>query len=282
MRYLLILLFPALCLPALNAQEIPQLSEEDFPGLTIKSNRTFDGNALWGYMNGAGDLYLEYGFEGLRVQEAEMDGVQLKIEVYKLENDFAAFGVLSIKKFRCHKTSLLTAHDCITAYVYQAAVGDLYLNVINYTGAGEAIETMERAAAMLIEQITFTEYVPPAFRGVDKKLIDVSRMKAVRGMLGLQNGISKWVRLFDGTSDYELFYIPVEVEAGSLSVAGITFQSPEMQASFINRVFGKTELLPAYITMNETTFAAQRISETIIRFAEFEGEPEAALRAFGF
>lgn len=282
MRYLLILIFPVLYLSSIKAQEIPQLSGVHLPGLTIQSNRIFDGNALWGYMNGAADLYLEYGFKGLRVQEVEVDSVQLKIEVYELENAFSAFGVLSIKRFRCIENALLTTHDCVTSYVYQAAFGNYYLNVINYTGDAGSIEIMKRAASRLINQADLTDYMPMAFKGVDAQLIDISSMKAVKGMLGLQNGISRWVRFFDGISDYELFFIPVDAESGALSIAEITFYLPEMQEKFINQIFGEAERFPAYITINETTFAAQKISESMIRFAEFKGEPEAALRAFGF
>ncbi len=50
-------------------QQIPEITAEELPGFMLNRNECFDGGSLWGYMNGGADIYLEYGFEKLRVEE---------------------------------------------------------------------------------------------------------------------------------------------------------------------------------------------------------------------
>ena len=56
----------------LQAQsDIPRVTLSDIPGGVILRSEQFDGNSLWGYIDGGADIYLEYGFEKVRVEEIE-------------------------------------------------------------------------------------------------------------------------------------------------------------------------------------------------------------------
>jgi hypothetical protein len=285
MHRLLILLYPVLYLSSLTAQEIPQLSEGHLPGLTTQSNRVFDGNALWGYMNGGADLYLEYGFEGLRVQEIEVEGTALKMEICHMKSPEDAFGMLSIKRFKCNKSAMLVQQDCLTGYQYQAAVGNYYISVINYTGSQQDIAQTVKAAGSLVKIIDGSDFQIPAFKDVDPKQIQADKIKLVRGQLGLQNGISKWTKLFDGFRDFEIYYLPVSTSAGNIFFAEILFDSPEDQSGFITGNFGIQEDLPMYKNTNGKTFGLFQISSTSIRLVEISGDVNdyrPVLSGFGF
>ncbi len=267
------------------ASEIPQIIKGDLPEISIRSNTIYDGNALWGYMNGAADLYLEYGFNGLRVQEFEVDGIDMKLEIYQMESPEAAFGIFSIKRFRCAETGGYIIHDCLTGYQYQAASGQYYLNLINFSGDTRAVEVTKRVAALLMEKIEEEVFFPAAFIAVDNHYIDLNELKWINGRLGLQNGISKWVRLFDGFSGYGIYYLPVSTPAGKMFLADISFDSPETKDSFVQKTFDKTDTFPAFQTIDKKTFGIITLTNTYIRIVEISGEKSdflSLLSAFGF
>lgn len=278
-------LFLAFGFLSTNAQEIPELTQNEFPGLTISANNVYVGNALWGYMNGGADLYLEYSFEGLRVQEIEIDGTALKLEIYRMESPLAAFGIMSIKRFRCNETSLLAPYDCLTDYQYQAAKGLYYHNVINFTGNEQAIAMTKEAARKLLQLVYDDDLSIPAFTDVDVNLINPGELKVVRGALGLQNGVSKWTQLFDGITDFEVFYLPTISDSVRIYFADIFFQSTEARSDFVQKNFGIAEDYPIFQNVENKTFGLIRLTETSVRMVEMSGEQESfeeILRKFGF
>jgi hypothetical protein len=280
--FILILVFSFL---SVAAQEIPEIDQNAFPGLNVSSNNIYDGNALWGYMNGGADLYLEYGFEGLRVQEIEIDGIALKLEIYRMTSPLAAFGMMSIKRFRCNETSLFVPDDCLTGYQYQAAKGTFYLNVINFTGNEQGISKTKKVAQSLVQFIEAGDFRVPAFADVDKTLLYPAEIKYVRGKLGLQNGISKWISMFDKFSDFEIFYLPVETKGQRLFLADLIFNSKEEQVNFIRQHFDLVEDFPAFQVIGNKTFGIKPLSDKSLRVIEFTGdraELKAALQKFGF
>lgn len=285
MRHLLALLFSVVYLSSLTAQEIPQLSEIHLTGATIQSNRVFDGNALWGYMNGGADLYLEYGFEELRVQEIDVDGTALKIEIYRMHSPENAFGMLSIKRFKCAETALLVQHECLTAYQYQAAIGNYYIAIINYSGNELAAALTAKAAGSLFQIIDGSDFQIPAFSDVEPEKITADKIKLVSGQLGLQNGISKWTKFFDGFSDFEVYYLPVLTSAGNIFFADILFDSSEDQTTFTTRNFGMQEDSPMFEYAGGKTIGLIQISPSAIRLVEIAGDVgdyRTVLTEFGF
>ncbi|MBE0638172.1 MAG: hypothetical protein IH598_06620 [Bacteroidales bacterium] len=264
---------------------MPELTLTDLPGVTTSANNIYDGNALWGYMNGGADLYLEYGFEGLRVQEIEIESTVLKLEIYRMESPLAAFGMMSIKRFRCNESSLFVAEDCLTAYQYQAAKGSFYLNVINFTGSEEDIEKTKTTAKKLLQLIAGSDLIIPAFTDINEMFVDHGALKFVRGTLGLQNGISKWIGLFEGFSEFEIYYLPLIAEPGRIYFADVFFPDPETRSAFIRKNFSDVDVFPAFQPIENKTFGIIRLSETSIRLVELGGEREnfaEMLAEFGF
>jgi hypothetical protein len=268
-----------------KAGEIPQIEKDDFADVSIRTNNVYDGNALWGYMNGAADLYLEYGFSALRVQELVVDGIDLKLEIYQMENPEAAFGIFSIKRFRCTETGLYIIHDCLTGYQYQAAMGHFYLSLINFSGNAGAVETTKRIAAALTKKIEDAVFLPVTFDQVDPNFIDLNELKWIKGKLGLQNGISKWVRLFDDFSGYTIYYLPVSAPAGGIFFADICFNSSQNKDDFVAKIFDTTNVFPAFQTLDNKTFGMITLTDTCLRIVEINGKKSdflPVLSVYGF
>ena len=71
-------------------------------GVESAQNRIFTETSLYGYINGGAELYLEYGFDTLIVTEMTVEGNDLKLEVYRMKDPEAAFGIFSVSRFRCN------------------------------------------------------------------------------------------------------------------------------------------------------------------------------------
>jgi hypothetical protein len=168
-------------------------------GQNITRERNFEGDALYGYMNGGSDLFLEYGFVSLNVLEVNFEGFDYTVETYTMADDYAAFGIYSIHIFKplC-VDSLLCANgfrgfDCLSKYQLQAAYGNRYFSIVFNAGpsaaagaqklllsriggmaGGEGIATGEDIWGFLDE----AEWLKPPYSG---------HLKYVKGELGLSN-----------------------------------------------------------------------------------------------
>ena len=61
------------------------------------SAQTIDSTSIFKYMNGAGELYLSYGFNHLDVYEYTADNQKsILVELYYMKNSDDAFGLLSL------------------------------------------------------------------------------------------------------------------------------------------------------------------------------------------
>lgn len=155
----LFVLFPLLVI----AQEtsIPVI---DYPGSDIQNERVFHRNSLWGYMNGGADLYLEYGFLELRVTEFRIDSVNIKVEVFRMEDALMARGIYSVKAggiLNKEQNKAVTTNP----YQVQRAVGPYYISIVNFTGSKKARQTcasIDRVVyrALFEEEVSSPE--PPA------------------------------------------------------------------------------------------------------------------------
>ena len=94
MRLLLAIFLGAASLsPAQEKNDFPVLCVEDFEGINIERTEYYDGNALWGLINGGADIYLEYGFDELAFQTVEWLEQHFRVEIYLMTDEEAAFGI---------------------------------------------------------------------------------------------------------------------------------------------------------------------------------------------
>lgn len=168
-------------------------------GQVITRERNFEGDALYGYMNGGSDLYLEYGFVSLNVQEVKYEGFEYTVETFTMADEFAAFGIYSIHIFKPLRVdSLLAAHslpgfDCLSKYQLQAACGNRYFSIVFNAGpaAAQGAEKLLLAKAGDIaggETIAKGENLLPFLKDAPWLKPPYSgRLKFVKGELGLSN-----------------------------------------------------------------------------------------------
>jgi len=224
---------------AIQAQvdnDFPAPSEDEVPGAKFLQSKYFDGNALWGHINGGADLYLEYGFDKLLFQEVEWNKVKFRIEYYRMIDPAAALGIFSVSRFKCDLTDALTKYICITPYQVQTALGRFYISIANNKGTKEAqefeVELLKKILDKSNEKLFDLPepFSKPAFEKYSGKL------KLFRGILGLQNGLPQWEDYFENLSNYEIIVLPFENKDGYLNFARIKFVNDTDKLKFIQRI----------------------------------------------
>ncbi|OYT12397.1 MAG: hypothetical protein B6I19_09835 [Bacteroidetes bacterium 4572_114] len=253
-----------LCSYSLSGQEhqIVQLKDSDLPEAKITRNETFDGNALWGYMNGGADVYLEYGFKDIRVQEFTIGDEKVKAEIYLMDTPGSAFGIYSIKTYKCTTSDSAHTPDCLNSYQYQAAKGPVYISVINGSGGRQARASTFRIGKAILDKIDAPQFSIPAFRDVGQDYFQQSQVKMIKGPLGLQNIVPKWIGLFDNSAAYEFYYLKLKIIDENISVADIIFPERKAMDIFINdfknfkprhsdKVFGLKQLTDSSVRIYE-------------------------------
>lgn len=175
----------------------------------------YDGKGLWGYMDGGADLYLEYGFEGLLVQEITYKEVPVKCEIYKMKDALSAFGIFSVQRHNCKQIPGFKTMHCCNNYQVQIVQGEYYISIINQTGTKAAqdvsAELAEKFASQIsAKEITFPKH--PYFAGKSSKLI------YIKGEISLSNVYPQALSYLDDVEGYNIWLLPSEDKTPAVSI----------------------------------------------------------------
>jgi hypothetical protein len=216
-RLLILLSLAALPAAALRQPEMPLLSAGEIPGLEIRNLQQFAGKALYGYIDGGADLYYEYGFDRLAVQEVALNGEAYWIEVYRMSDAPGALGIFSVSHGDCAPEDSLTRFSCFSPYALQWALSGYFVRIANGSGSpgaqGGALQ-LARALTRKIRPSTVEIPTIPAAAGATP-----ANLLFVRGVLGMQNGFDRWSRLVEGMSAFEAYIVFTEDDRGETTVA---------------------------------------------------------------
>ena len=149
------------------------VNKADLPEARFSSSRTFSSEALYGYIDGGAELYLEYGFSVLSVTEIEYMHGKYKTEIYKMNGSEEAFGIYSVSKYRCLDMPALSEYTCRTKYQLQICKGPYYISIINGTGTKTdsiASVTIGKIITDKIsdDEIDLSSYLPGINAEIDK------------------------------------------------------------------------------------------------------------------
>lgn len=207
----------------------PVIDTIDLPGVELTGTRSFTETSLYGYIDGGAELYLEYGFDSLVVTEVTAMTKAIKVEVYRMKDPDAAFGIFSVSRFRCNGGAKLAEYYCRSAYQLQLCKGSYYISIINSDGTKE-----EQAVSDDIARVLLTEIDEPSFNASQFSPEEVTEeiMKSavlVRGSLGVFNGVPSLSEILGGAAGYTALI--TRREGGTL--ISLRFDSEEGADSYI-------------------------------------------------
>lgn len=205
----------AALLKAGNDKEIlPEISPSEIPGGEITRKDYYDRKTLWGYIDGGADIYLEYGFEKLVVEEIRWQKQSFRVEVFRMNTPKNAFGIFSVSKSSCPVKDSLTEFSCITPYQTVLFKDLYYVSIINESGSDEAISLSSKLAKMLLIKMPSSEFSLPRLLSLPAFSRYQKEAKYFIGKLGLQNCLPEMADQFEMFRDYTIDFLPVESEAG--------------------------------------------------------------------
>lgn len=249
---------------AVYAQEFPILSENSLPGIEKIKTGHFDRDELWGYINGGADLYFEYGFTGVTVQEISIDGSNFKADLYLMNSPLAAYGIFSVSRFRCQQSNLLNHHDCVTPYQYIAAKANYFISIANQTGSEQDQEISKKLARLYLDKIDEHWVRAPEIFSHHFFNADKENLKYITGPLGMQNGFVRWDGLFSGSGNYEAWIMPANYENHKINIGLIRFQDPVV----FEKLTRKNDVImldPENISLNDgTKYYAVSVEDGIV------------------
>jgi hypothetical protein len=219
-----------------RGQDVPIIYKTDVPGYSLDRNETFNGRALWGYMNGGADIYLEYGIKVLRVEEFSRDGERIKLELFKMTDPASAFGIYSIKTFKCAQSGVLISIDCLTNFQYQLLFGEYYIQFSNESGTDKARQFMTDLAYALLSKIQPAGLALPVRYFTDSLDIPLTDIKMLKGIVGVQNHAHELSDCFQEVKGYQVYIAKVNTDGENRKYYEIVFNNAEMKKKFVGNI----------------------------------------------
>ena len=223
-------LMAMLCPLVVYAQTAPSLLPEECNGGTITRTERYHGRALAGYMDGGAELYHEYGFVALSMQEVAVGGMEpIIVEVFRMSAPLAAFGIFSVSRQGCAEND--TAYMCDAPYQVQGIAGNCYVRI--QSGANTPAASAARLGIFrnLVRRLGRTPIVlSPFFRKAHGIIL-------MTGPLGVQNGMPELEEVLEGVEGYavQASWLRSSGKDDDL-VAEITFGSVALAGAFAGQL----------------------------------------------
>lgn len=215
--------------PGFTQQEMPKITAEDMEGLEILNSREFTGNALWGYINGGADLYLEYGFNFLKVEKLRVENLKQRdqeftVNIYQMKDAAAAFGIFSVSWFNCAGILPELNVSCLTPYQVQFVKAQYYISIINETGNSEDREISLKLARNISAKIEGNNFeIPVVFQKKEFEGIH-GQAKFMKGRLGLENGFPAWSGYFENIEKFQVYMFVVKKNDSRMHIAEMVLE----------------------------------------------------------
>jgi len=207
--------------------EAYKVTRTDLPGMEEVRLATYGESSLWGYINGGADLYLEYGFAELLSQDIVWESEPFKIDVYLMNSPESAFGIFSVSRYSCKQSGKVGAFDCINPYQVQVAHGNLYLSIMAHNGTDKSMELATKIAQAIVKKHKAKPVSFPSLAQNESIAISSSKVKLIKGMLGLQNAYTSLESTFNEIVDFNVWIQPVVIDGLSVDVVTASFQRAE-------------------------------------------------------
>lgn len=231
--FLSLILLSSLSAPAQN-DLLLFLSDDVLKGGKTVRTAKYDGNSLWGYINGGADIYLEYGFRQAFVQEIRYNSKLYKIEIYQMTDLESAYGIFSVSTFRCADAdSPLSRHYCETRYQVQFTKADHYVSITNETGDDDGMKYNRFLASLILSKTEKRIYEFPALFQHELFQPTLEQgIKLIKGELGLQNGFAFWSGKFTFPGKFTIMLLPMVAKEGEFNLAILEFPGHQERVTF--------------------------------------------------
>lgn len=155
----------------------------------------YKGEDLYLYIDGGAEIYHEYGFKQVLVQDYKSAaGKSLTLEIFEMANSECAFGVYTFKSSGIGKPIALGQDGRLEEYYLNFWKGNVLVTLTGFDSSPEVIQGLMLIAKSVEAKVKTQGKRPSLVEIFPKEWLPISRLKYIKGVLGLYNNYSFFAR----------------------------------------------------------------------------------------
>jgi hypothetical protein len=148
----------------------------------------FEGEDLYTYIDGGAEIYREYGFRRVVVQDYEdPQGKSVSLEIFEMETPAAAFGMFTFKRSGGGKPLALGAGADLEAYYMNFWKGRFLVTLTGFDEEAETIEGLKAIGRIVDSKLPEEGEAPALVAALPAEGLRPGSVKYLKGLLGLNN-----------------------------------------------------------------------------------------------
>jgi hypothetical protein len=148
----------------------------------------FAGEDLYTYIDGGAEIYQEYGFRRVVVQDYKNGaGKSVSLEIFEMASPEAAYGIFTFKRSGRGRIVGLGSEGELEDYYLNFWKGPYLVTLTGFDGAAETLGGLQAVGAAVEAKIADTAPPPALVRTLPVEGLDANGLKYLKGPLGLSN-----------------------------------------------------------------------------------------------
>jgi hypothetical protein len=166
----------------MNAQIINDPSKalpENIDGWKILTDRTFNNETLYNYINGGAELFLSFGFTKVINRIYSRDNQpDLMIDIFYMNTSYDAFGVFSFSSGKIENNFGQQSQESNGAIIFWK--NNFYVSIISNTETEESKKTIIKIAKLIEKSIAETGLLPEIIKYLPTEQLDKNSIRYFR------------------------------------------------------------------------------------------------------
>lgn len=173
----------------MNTQTISDPSKalpENIDGWKILTDRTFNNETLYNYIDGGAELFLSFGFTKVfnRIYSRE-NQPDIMVDIFYMNTSYDAFGVFSFSSGKIEYNFGQQSQDSHGAIIFWK--NNFYVSIISNTETEESKKTVIKIAKLIEEAIAETGPLPEIIEYLPTELLDKESIRYFRHYVWLNS-----------------------------------------------------------------------------------------------
>ena len=150
-----------------------------------ETSRIFKKTALFNHINGGAELFHEFGFDELIVQNYKHASDEIALEIYTMECPLSAFGIYLKKSGQETPINGISTRNSGNRFQFTILKGSFFIQINNFSGNKKNIPAMVQFSQFLLSQIKETsQFKMPDY--LHKTNLITGSIRIIRGKYGLE------------------------------------------------------------------------------------------------
>lgn len=155
----------------------------------------YKGEDLYLYIDGGAEIYHEYGFKQVLVQDYKSaEEKSLTLEIFEMANSECAFGIYTFKSSGKGKAIAVGQDGQLEEYYLNFWKGNFLVTLTGFEASPEVIQGLLLIAKSVDAKVKTPGRRPSLVEIFPKEWLPISRLKYFKGVLGLYNNHSFFAR----------------------------------------------------------------------------------------